>query len=127
MNRKTQVLGAVLLAGGIGVIGLMDWRYLNNAAISIYYENIVSPYYKMQSENKKSKVSTQGNRKSVVILNTGSTYYCGQAGVAKTRSYLNNLLADGWSIENSEISTFASSRIGSVGRPCSFSYYVLKK
>lgn len=68
------------------------------------------------------------NRTSVVVINTGSTYYCGQAGVAKTRDYLNKLLADGWSIESSEASTFASTQYGyNKGNTCSFSYYVLKK
>ena len=125
MSRKTQVLGAVLLAGGIGVIGLINREYLFYG----YYAGIdtINGAIKVITTQKKSNISKQDNRKSVVILNTGSTYYCGQAGVAKTRSYLNNLLTDGWSIENSEISTFASSRIGSVGRPCSFSYYVMKK
>ena len=126
MNNKMQVLGGIILAGGISMIGLVDWGYLYNGAVSVYYEKIVSPYYKAKAAQKRSSMEAsnkESNRKSVVILNTGSTYYCGQAGIAKTRDYLNNLLADGWSVESSETSTFAGIR----GNTCSFSYYVMKK
>jgi len=138
-----QVLAGVLV-GSVGFVTIMSFipsfiRDLDNRVRSIYYEEIVSPYYKwIQSKDKDIKgdrfpedsVAKRETRKSVVIINTGSTAYCGQAGVARTRDYLNNLLKDGWSIESSEASTFLSG--GEYygvyrGNPCSFSYYILKK
>ena len=83
------------------------------------------PKFLVFNNSQKNK---EENRKSVVVINTGSTYYCGEAKVAKTRDYLNNLLADGWSIESSEASTFASTQYGyNRGKTCTFSYYGLKK
>lgn len=126
MINKTQAKRWIPLIGIISVALLVNSRYLYNEVVSIYYEKIVSPYYKATAEQKRR--DKEGNSKSVVVINTGSTYYCGQAGVAKTRSYLDNLLADGWSIESSDTSTFASTQYGyNRGKTCSFTYYVVKR
>ena len=72
---------------------------------------------------------TPKQQMSVVELNTGSTAYCGQAGVAKRQGYVQNLLNQGWVIKNTSNSSFQarSPYYWHDGKPCSFTTYILEK
>ena len=75
---------------------------------------------------KQETLENHQKQMSVVVLNTGNTYRCGEAGRAKTRPYFEQLLSQGWRVASSETNNFNGGY--GVGRgPCSLTYYILEK
>ena len=116
MTNKMQVLAGVLV-GSVGFVTIMSIipsfiRDLDNRVRSIYYEEIVSPYYKwIQSKDKDIKGDgfpedsvSQKQQKVLRVWrgNPNDTVSKSVCGIYTPPDEINNLQNQGWSIKTSQ-------------------------